>query len=137
MLRDITPRGNKNLYQMRITEPRFSVPMAVFKESMPDKAFRLLSYLFSISDFKGASRPGYRAMKAGAEIGSDATVKASLEYLKKQGWIWHIKKGGSNRMTIALDIPERLRQKDIPLDVVRARSAIKKKFSPVLHSVKF
>lgn len=120
---------------MRIIEHRFSLPFAVFMEPMPDKAFRLLCFLFSISDFRGGCRPGYQAMKQGAEIGSDATVKASLEYLRTKGWIWDIKKGGSKRMTIVLEIPSRLRQKDIPMAVFRGRVSIKEG-KTVLQSVK-
>lgn len=124
-------------FSMRITERRFSLPFCIFDEEMPDKTFRLLSYLFSISDFKGASRPGYREMKKAAGIGSDATVKAALDYLRKEGWIFHIKKGGSNASTIMLDIPSRLRKKDLPADVYISRAKSAKKGFPVLHSVKF
>lgn len=118
------------------TEHRFSLPFAIFEEPMPDKALRLLVYLFSISNYQGICRPGYRGMKAGAEIGSNATVKACLDLLQKRGWIWTIKKGGSNNSTVALEIPSRLRKKDVPISVVRARLALKGKF-PVIHSVNF
>jgi hypothetical protein len=122
---------------MRIIERRFSLPFCIFDEDMPDKAFRLLCFLFSVSDFKGASRPGYREMKNATGIGSDATVKASLDYLRESGWIFHIKKGGSNASTILLDIPSRLREKDLPFDVHVARSKARGGPRHVLHSVKF
>lgn len=94
---------------MRFSEPRFSIPFAILNDDLPDKAIRLLIFLFSQSDFNGACSPGYKEMKAKADIGSDATIANTLRLLQRKGWIFHIKKGGSNRSTIWLQIPPRFR----------------------------
>lgn len=96
---------------MRLNEKRFSIPFAIFEERMEDKAHRLLCYLFSQSDFNGACSPGYAAMKEGAQIGADTTIKYTLESLRKKGWIFHIKKNGSQSATIWLQVPPRFRKK--------------------------
>lgn len=75
-------------------------------------------------------------MKQGADIGSDATVKSSLDYLRGAGWIIFTKKGGSHNATICLGVPERLRSKDVPMAVYRGRAAVRDG-GVVLQSVKF
>lgn len=120
---------------MRFPERGFSIPFTIFAEPMPDKAFRLLCFLFSVSDFRGTCRPGYALMKRGADIGSDATVKSSLDYLRGAGWIIFTKKGGSHNTTIGLSIPGRLRSKDVPMAVYRGRASVRDGHT-VLHPVK-
>lgn len=96
---------------MRIKEKRFSVPNCALNDGLEDKAFRLLVFLYSRTDFNGACSPGYTAMKEGASIGADSTVKYTLDSLQKKGWIFHIKKNGSSHATIWLQTPPRYRQK--------------------------
>lgn len=92
---------------------KFSIPDGIFGEPMPGKAFKLLCFLFSLSDFAGLSRPGYAAMQRAIrdcprENGSRTTVRGHLCYLQQRGWIFHMKRT-SGRMAIWLQIPPRLR----------------------------
>lgn len=99
---------------MKIKQARFSLPACAFDEPMPSKAFKLLCYLFSRSDFAGLSRPGYAAMQQvirddPRENGSRTTIRAHLLYLERKGWIFHMKRT-SGRMAIWLQIPPRFRR---------------------------
>lgn len=103
---------------MRITQSRFSVPFCALVEPMPSKAFKLLIYLISVSNFEGACRPGYdhmrRVMRDNERFkGSDSTVKKNLLWLQKDGWIHHMKRGNA-RMVIFLQIPPRHRPQKLP-----------------------
>lgn len=103
---------------MRITQARFSVPMCIFTEPMPDKARSLLVYLLSVSDFGGGCAPGYDAMRRAirahdGDNGSNATVRRYLALLQKSGWIFATKKT-NQRMRIWLQIPHRFRQQNAP-----------------------
>ncbi len=69
----------------------YTVPRSIHNEPMPSKAFKLLSYLYSISKTFGECRPGYDAMQSVIrdsehDKGSRSTVKASLDYLSEKGW---------------------------------------------------
>jgi len=108
-----TPRTNRLASRVKITSPRFSVPSAVFDESLPSKAFKLLVYLYRVSDVGGACRPGYAGMKRAmrdhdGDNGCNSTVRRCLQTLNKRGWIFAMKRTNS-KMTIWLQIPHRLR----------------------------
>lgn len=103
---------------MRITQARFSVPFCILDEPMPSKALKLLVYLLSISDFGGCCRPGYEAMRKvmrdhSRGNGSDTTVRKQLLWLKKDGWIFEIRRTNA-RMLVWLQIPPRFRPQKLP-----------------------
>lgn len=98
---------------MRFPEKAFSVPFCIFTEKMPSKAFKLLVYLFSQSDFSGYSCPGYNHMRKAicdtdAANGCNSTVRRYLSFLEKKAWIFHMKKT-NGKMGIWLQIPPRFR----------------------------
>lgn len=98
---------------MKIRQARFSVPDCITAEPMPAKAFKLLVYLFSLSEFAGGCRPGYEQMRYAmrakdGENGCNNTIRRQLLYLKKKGWIFEMRKTNA-RMRIWLQIPARLR----------------------------
>lgn len=111
---------------------RFNLPFAIFAEPMPASTFKLLAFLFSISDFGGACRPGYALMRSGTGISSTATINGAIDYLRETGWIKFVKPGGKKFDTIGLAIPSRLREKDVPMAVFRRSAAV----SPALLSFK-
>lgn len=107
---------------MRIKDHRFSVPICIFAEPMPAKAFKLLVFLFGQSDFSGHSRPGYDSMRKAVrddrmENGSQTTVRTHLLYLERKGWIFHMKKTNS-KMAVWLQIPPRFRRPDKPNSLI-------------------
>lgn len=118
---------------MRIVEPRFSVPFSIFKEKMTPNSRNLLVFLFSLSDFKGMARVSYKDIREGTGIGSDATVKSALSFLRKKGWIFFTKRGGPRSNIIFLEIPTRLRKKDVPHRVHIERAKTVKSLQKVVE----
>lgn len=100
---------------MRIKVKGYYAPKCAHEEPMPCKARCLLLYLFSISRPGGECRPGYEGMKQAirdkpGEKGCDATIRRYLKRLKKEGWIFHMRRT-QGRMMIYLQIPFRFRVK--------------------------
>lgn len=103
---------------MKIPQSRFSVPDCILEDPMPSKALKLLLYLLSISDYGGACRPGYDHMRKVMrdkiqDKGSDTTVRKHLIWLKKDGWIFNMKRTNA-RMIVWLQIPPRHRPQKLP-----------------------
>lgn len=92
---------------MRLQDQRFSIPDCITEDNLPDKAFRLLVFLFKISDCAGRCSPGYETMKAGANITSRSTISEALKLLRKRGWFHFTKKGGNRNSVLWLRIPPR------------------------------
>jgi hypothetical protein len=97
---------------MRISGPRFSVTPCMQQDNLPDKAFRLLFFLFSVSDISGRASPGYAAMKIGADITSRSTISDALKLLKRHGWFHFVKKGNGRNTVFFLRIPPRFSKTD-------------------------
>lgn len=92
---------------MKLSEDRFSVPYCILDDDLPDKAFRLLVFLFKVSDCSGKAAPGYQAMKEGADITSRSTISNALRLLKTKGWFEFVKKGNGRCSVFFLRIPPR------------------------------
>lgn len=92
---------------MKLSGDRFSIPACALEDDLPDKAFRLLIFLFKCSDMAGCASPGYEAMKKGASITSRTTVSDALKLLKKHGWFHFAKKGGGKKGVFWLRVPPR------------------------------
>lgn len=98
---------------MKIAIAKFSVPACLLFEPLPSKALKLLIYLIQVSDYGGACRPGYDAMRKAMrdhdrDNGSNHTVRNALQTLKKKGWIFTMKRTNS-KMGIWLQIPHRFK----------------------------
>lgn len=103
---------------MKIAISKFSVPDCALDEPMPSKAFKLLAFLLRESDYAGACRPGYDAMRRALrdstnDNGSNHTVRKYLKVLDKMGWIFTMKKTNA-RMAIWMQIPNRFRRHAAP-----------------------
>lgn len=85
---------------------------------MPSKAFKLLAFLIRESNFAGACRPGYDAMRLAIrdtikDNGSNHTVRRCLKSLDKSGWVFAMRRTNS-RMDIWIQIPHRFRKEKAP-----------------------
>lgn len=99
-------------FLMRIKEPHFSIPFCIQQDGLPDKAFRLLHFLFSVSDIGGRANPGYAAIKIGASITSRSTIASSLWLLQQHGWFHYVKKGNGRNTVFFLRIPPKYTNSD-------------------------
>jgi hypothetical protein len=99
---------------MKLSGDRFSIPNCILDDGLPDKAFRLLVFLFSVSDMAGCAAATYDEMKQGADITSRSTVSDSLKLLRKHGWFHFVKKGGGKKAVYWLRLPPRYTETDKP-----------------------
>ncbi len=106
---------------MKLSGDRFSIPACIMDDGLPDKAFRLLVFLYQISDMAGCATADYPAIKAGASIVSDATIAQSLRLLKKHGWFHFVKKGGGHPSVYWLRRPPRFTETDQKHDHLKVR----------------
>lgn len=106
------PMSNLGGFFMRLSKDRFSLPFCILDDDLPDKALRLLVFLFRSSDVAGCCSPGYEVIKTGAGLASDATVASSIRLLQKHGWFHFIKKGGGKKAVFWLRIPPRFTNTD-------------------------
>lgn len=87
------------------------MPKCIFDDELPDKAFRLLVFLFQVSDVAGMANPGYSAMKKGAHITSRNTVSGALKILREHGWFNFVNKTPGKNDAYWLRIPTRFEPK--------------------------
>lgn len=97
--------------------------MCVFEDELPDKAFRLLVFLFHVSNVAGRANPGYEAMRKGADITSRNTVANALRIIREHGWFDYVAKQPNKPDVFWLRIPDRFAPKN------RKRSALAVSFN--------
>ena len=107
---------------MKIDRARFSIPDCILDDDLPDKAFRLLVFLFHQSDISGRCAPGYEAIKEGACITSRTTISSAIKLLQKRGWFHFIKKGNGRHSTFFLRVPARYTGEEAMTKIVRIRA---------------
>lgn len=92
---------------MKIHVSKFTLPDCALDDELPDKAFRLLAYLFSVSDFTGQCAPGYDEMMHHTQSTSRNTISRNMAILQKKGWFDYTRRRGHRTMRIHLRIPAR------------------------------
>jgi len=100
---------------VKFTEDKGTIPLAIYRESMPHKERAVLVYLFLISDYDGYCAPGMDGLIKGVSqfqgcTGNRNQMAATLKSLEKLEWIKSLKRSRQGNMTIQVQIPLRHRK---------------------------